>query len=396
MIKVLYVIDILNIGGASDYLISLSSEFNFSNEINVICKKNYRINNIANDFNFKQVDDAKSLIDFYFNNKFNVIHWFKSQNCGFFKNYCKKIKSQKINIPLIITVCQNPKSYEHRITPSEIKYSKIIVFIDKNSFNFKDNKFLDASQKKLIYFGTKWPNDIENQSNDQQRDYILYGRGSSINKCHPDFINWFNSINIVNKKFCIAGISENSEWISSEISKFNLSEKVFVLPHLNKSDWLNLVKTFDVFLYQLPLNSYSSIDGTMQAAMYFCKPIVYYGPESPKELIQHGKTGFIANCKKEFIYYAELLAKNKKIRDEIGSHARKHLLEHFSWSNTVENYRSLYYETIKSEGVNYSPKFRFILNYIFLGFIMFIKKSILNILSKSFKTKLKKILYFKF
>ena len=342
MKKILYVIDIFNIGGATDYLLFLASEFSSNQVINIACNKNLRINYSKTTENNINVFNSEELFDFYSTNKFEQIHWFKSQSTGFFDEFCKEMNKHKVFIPIIITVCQSPKKFEYRITPNEVKYCRFIVFIDNNSFSCKSNKHIHEFQKTMIYFGTKWPEKSEFLNN--EKDYILFGRGSSLNKCHRNLVEWYNSIDCDNKKFCIAGIPENTEWINNEIKKYNLTESIRIVSHLPINEWYNLVNSFDVFLYQIPLNSYSSIDGTLQAAMFFSKPIVYYGPESPKELIVHGKSGFIAKNKDEFISYATTLASNKDLRLKVGSEGRKQLLENFSWSGTVNKYSHLYNE----------------------------------------------------
>lgn len=390
--KKLYVIDKLNIGGASDYLFFLASENMYENEVVVACNINFRSVELIPDY-IKIIEFKNESLYFYIlSNNFKIIHWFKSESSGFFNRFISEIKDFYQLPPIIITVCQVPVNFNLWLTQNELKYSQKIIFIDRFTYNRAYNKNIPDGQKTMIYFGTKFPM-IDSPKDNNEKGYLLFGRGSSINKLHPQFLKWYNEIHVKNKKLCIVGIDPNTIWINDEIEKYNLKDQVYIFPHLHFEQWLDIVKTFDVFLYQLPSNSYSSIDGTLQAAMFFSIPIVFFGPEAPKELILHGQTGFIANNESEFVYYATLLSKDKDKRIEMGNLSRQRLIEHFSWEQTVNSYKQLYEEISLMQPIIYRLKTKVVLTFAIHNVISQIRKQLAQLLPTSLKMNIKSSFY---
>ena len=387
--KILYIIDKVNIGGATDYMLFLALENSIENIVQVACEKNTRHDQSIPDKLSIKIINGISLYELYFDQNFEMIHWFKSESTGLFDVFCSQLRKHQKVVPIITTICQSPKDFELRITPNEIRYSQQFVFIDKYTYNSKRiPKILDC-KKRMIYFGTNIPS-IQNQANASKssKEFIYFGRGSSINKCHPKFIQWFHDIPIKNKKFCIVGI-ENNEWLNSEISKYGIINEVEIIPHLSYEKWLNKVNSFDIFLYQLPKSAFSSIDGTMQHAMIYAKPIVYYGPEPPKELIIHGVSGFIAENKTEFIKYATLLANDEELRLKMGKNARERIIQNFNWHTTIINYTIAYSELLKiTPKVNKISRY-YLFDYYLSYMIFFNRKFISSFFSKSLKKKIK-------
>ncbi|MBW2992479.1 glycosyltransferase family 1 protein [Candidatus Woesearchaeota archaeon] len=70
-------------------------------------------------------------------------------------------------------------------------------------------------------------------------------------------------------------------------------------------------------------------------------PVIVTDKMAPKELIQHGKTGFIAKTKKEFEEYVQVLTENKKLRKEMGMEAVKYA-GRFTWEKIFENLLQYY------------------------------------------------------
>jgi glycosyltransferase involved in cell wall biosynthesis len=102
------------------------------------------------------------------------------------------------------------------------------------------------------------------------------------------------------------------------------------------------LRSLDVFLYQIPKNSYSAVDGVVQDAMMCELPVVLMGGSGPKELIEHGKSGIIANNRKELVKYCMDLYRSVDLRRAMGKEARKRILSHFDLKHTVELYVRLY------------------------------------------------------
>lgn len=369
--KILYLIDVYqHKGGASHALLTLAEAVKSAgNDIAIYCRV------LLPDSDTPQIllqGNGTDVLNFYLNNDFQLIHWFKSGTTKIFHQSCVEIEKRRISVPIITTVCQKPSYKYMLLTPLELKYSLKIVLIDKASFNDHYCRFIDPSVKCLIYFGSTFRGD-DNQflkTNDIHRsaNCIVFGRGSSMSKWAKTMIVNYDKIRIENKEFHIIGAGTEDNWLTDFIRKEKRTD-IFVYGQLSFEDWINYLKQMDVFLYQLPLNAYSSIDGTMQQAMLLKKPIVYYGPEAPKELIENGISGFIAESEAEIVYYSELLANDADLRLKIGKAAKRRILQCFSFQMTASSYLHYYGDIIhrKQElvhlqyvGLNYKLIYYFI------------------------------------
>lgn len=336
--KILYVIDLYQQeGGASRAMCRLSRAIagQDNNETSVFCRNVLSGDTLCENI---IIGNGKALLDYYLNNQFQLIHWFKSSRLKIFKELCTELENRKLFIPIITTVCQKPSYRDLLLSPLEIKYSSKIVFIDKASYN--DKICARFKNKEFIYLGSPYC-DVKNSSYIRRSETIIFGRGSSMNKWPKSMIENFDKIQIENKEFHIVGAVGQNNWLQRYIKKNNRND-IQVYPQLPYEEWINKLIDFDVFLYQLPLDTYSSIDGTMQQAMLQEKPIVYYGPDAPKELLEHGLSGFIATNESEIRIYAELLGKDEQLRNTMGAEARKRILKFFSYDNTLDSYIELY------------------------------------------------------
>ncbi len=72
-----------------------------------------------------------------------------------------------------------------------------------------------------------------------------------------------------------------------------------------------------------------------------------YSPTVYTDVVKHGKTGFIAKTKKDWIKYLSLLIEDKKLREEIGKKARKEVLKNYDLDNCWRNWLKIYKEVAR-------------------------------------------------
>lgn len=277
------------------------------------------------------------------------VHWIRSNKYDLFQEIVHEMNRRKVRIPIITTVCQKPSWRESLITPIEIKNSSLFIFIDKTSYCDPFYTFIPKERKKMIRFGgydsenVQFYDEMISQKQNRGDDYIIYGRGGSLNKCPKDMFEVYDQINSP-KKIVIIGDGEDG-WIKKEIIRRKDDYEIDLKSSMSYTDWLLQVMEFDVFLYYLPQMAYSSTDGTMLDAMMLKKPVVYCGPEAPKEFLIDGYNARIARSKEELSTICNELAQNASERKMLGENARKTVMENMN-VETLKNAYSQVYKTI--------------------------------------------------
>lgn len=295
------------------------------------------------DINIIEVNSWKDIRDELDKEDYDVIHNFRFIGYELFQWTIKSLKYLNKNIKIITTINQRPSYVGTLISPLEIRHSDYIVLIDSTAYNDPILKFIPNKRKQKIYYCTSENKNLFEELYLERKkrtdsDIVKFGRGSTINKCPLDMIDNFSKIDYDKKEFHIVGIPDRS-WVKEQtIGKSN----IFTYPLLPVKDWLNILKEIDIFLYQLPSNAYSSLDGTLGAAMLLGIPVVYYGPEAPKERFKNGINGYVAESTEQLIDYCTKLANDKELRHRIGEAGRQSTLKQFDWETTVKSYNELY------------------------------------------------------
>lgn len=333
---ILYLITNYKIGDGSSNAVynQIKCDNDITEKYLIVCKHH---GDVQKDLKIVQDSDILSIKNFMRHENL-IIHYFKTSNSNILKQV---LTISDKRIPILTTVCQSPSYKRMIITPFEFRVTNHFVFIDKSSFNDKLISFIPNECKSLIYLTMGQYDEITasvpfpNNSPD-----IVFGRGTTLSKCPKNMFDIFDRINIKNKKFVIVGIPEGDNWVRLEASKRN---NVFVYSVLPFDEWFSICKTFDIFLYQIPFECYSSLDGNLGLAMLMKKPVVYMGSDGPKERFVSGENGYIANTPEEMIAFAESLANNTELRHRIGEKARDSVLAHSRKNNRKALYHNLYH-----------------------------------------------------
>lgn len=284
------------------------------------------------------LDSVKLCADFLQLHDIDVIHYFKAKHLLYkrsvFSKLVRGIRSIAKKPRILITVCQRPSYPGAILTPFEIKHSDHVIFIDKAAYNDPLYSFIPESRKSWIYLinAKDTPKDKTDDLYVKRNyktinDTIVFGRGSTLNKCPKDLIEVYDCIQThYHKKFVIVGVPDNTNWLSKLI-RVRGKNDIITYPILPLSEYTKHVGSFDIMLYYIPTTSYSSLDGSVRLAMRLGVPVIMYGPPAIKELVIHGVTAFVAESREELVHYAELLSEDAALREKIGRNARNHYYE---------------------------------------------------------------------
>lgn len=290
--------------------------------------------------NVRIVSSWHDILDEIESGKYDFIHYFKIAGYSLFLWTKKALCKSSIKLPIYTTVNQKPSYKGLLLSPLEIQSSEKIIFIDSTAYADAVIRFVPVERKERIYYVTSSYSFLEQIYQERCKlkatpsPHIIFGRGSSASKCPMDMFDIFHRIPYADKEFRVVGIPPQSP-IAIEGNKY---DDVTVLPTLPTQEWYRKLMEFDVFLYQIPEDCHSSLDGTLGAAMRLGIPVVYYGSEAPKERFTHGIDGYVAKTKNDIPKYCQVLASDANFRRQMGEAGRISTLQKFSWQDTVRNY----------------------------------------------------------
>lgn len=361
--KILYLISYYKIGdGASAGTYSLIKDDSFFEDYLLLCR--WKISS-QEDLKIKVISSKRDIIEVLKQNKYDLIHYIKASYSEIFELTINSLNKLNLNIPIVTTVCQRPSFPNLLLSPLELKYTSHFVFIDKASYNDSLISFIPYDKRSMIYLVSE-KNRIMTEGILPKKNtdgVIIYGRGSTLNKCPRNMFEIFDKIDIPNKIFCIVGIPEGDNWVRKEAAK---RKNVLIYPLLPFKEWFEICKTFDISLYQIPTDSHASLDSNLGLPMLMQKPTVYYGSAAPKERFIHGVNGFVANNYDEIVEYATLLGKDEKLRHKIGINARISTIEMFSSQKKIDAYNKIYTYLTNRNNVSNKIKIPFCYRYKYL------------------------------
>ncbi len=344
--KVLFVIDTFIDGGASNAMIGLIEGYGTGVESKIFTRLNYSTYNKVE----IGVGNGNALIEFIQKNNFDFIHWFRTNLSVLAHEYFSACEQQQFRSPFIfLTLCQVPSFFLFRLTLQELTHFDYFIFICKEAYNHPYHQIIPKEKKTMIYFGTHNMHVISPREHTPGRR-LRFGRGSSLNKCPSDMIeNYLEIAKGIESEFIIVGDGDAS-LIHKKIEQLQCADKVKLISHLSREEWIEFLRSLDIYLYQLPEDAYSAIDATIQDAMLAEVPVVIMGPDAPKELVDNEVNGFAAANRHEFISYSTRLANDISLRETIGKKGRAQIIQNFSHDKTIRDYQNLYKSVNKKTG----------------------------------------------
>jgi L-malate glycosyltransferase len=161
---------------------------------------------------------------------------------------------------------------------------------------------------------------------------------SKIHPLFPELVAMMDS----NIKVDIIGDGDkvSTENLIRRLDELGVSERVTFHGHVENI--AEVLSTADVFFYPLNPESYATSEKALQEAMWIGLPPVMMTGTAAAGWIDSGKTGFVASDPREFADRVNLLARDEKLRLEIGSSARKFARDSFDPVTGAKRNREIY------------------------------------------------------
>lgn len=119
-------------------------------------------------------------------------------------------------------------------------------------------------------------------------------------------------------------------------------------------DWaleteVGYLQTFDIGLMPLPDDPFTRGKGGYKLLQYMAcgLPVVASPVEINREIVTHGKTGFLAETDSEWIGFLSTLIKNKTLRNRMGAAGRARVVAHYALEKSSEQLLALLQRSIR-------------------------------------------------
>lgn len=247
----------------------------------------------------------------------------------------KKLPNEKIS--KIDNILNNLGNYYiYIVNYILVHYAKYVIAISKFSAN-EARKLYGKAPDKIIYLGsTLLSNDNKTKKHDKNQIKIISVSRITPYKGFHFIIDALKNITD-NKKITLTIIGSTAQKKYLEYLKKKTNVRIKIL--LNPPD-ATLAKLYQESDFYVNADKYLYFGLPILEAAHFLRPTVSLNIAAASELIQHKKTGFIAEDVKEFSDYISLLIQNTGLRERLGKNAKK-VAEKFSWEKCASEWEKV-------------------------------------------------------
>lgn len=146
--------------------------------------------------------------------------------------------------------------------------------------------------------------------------------------------------NLLNTKFIIVGDGPEKENLKNLISELNL-KNVYLTGSLPHEKVKKLMSECSFLVLPSKIEAFGLV---LIEAMACGKPVIGTNIGGIKEIIIHGKNGFLVSPdnSSELVDKIHKLIKDKKLRKKMGEEARKNVLKKFNWGKNIKKIKGIY------------------------------------------------------
>ena len=226
-----------------------------------------------------------------------------------------------------------------------LDYPDICVVSTPLTYESEEYKNFENKDKFRLIWATGGNQQLKNiQKTPHETFNIGYVGTVDHFRLHKDIIEVFKKTDILNANFILCG-GPKEEYFNNLIEQENLTSKVIFTGEIN--DIKPYLSKFDIFAYMLSTTHCGSCDQALQEAMMAgVVPVVMNNPMECT-MVEHNKTGLIANNTDEYIEYLELLYKDNNLRQRLSKNTQEYARKNFEIANSINKWNKIFNEIIK-------------------------------------------------
>ncbi len=238
-------------------------------------------------------------------------------------------------------------THSHDIYIHDTPYVTIKKFMLKHALSNSDSivaltysikYYLEALRFKI---DAVIPNAIDpSEYTSKNNDYILYSGRLVKHKRVMDLLKSFSSLQkFFSTKLIVAGEGPEKKALIAWVNREGAQNSIAFMPYLSREEYRHSLSNCSVFVLPSTTEAFGVV---IIEAMASGKPVIARRVQGPIDIITHGYDGFLFSDSSELTKYLELLLSDRHLRAQIGSNARKTVLEKYSINEIVSEYEKLY------------------------------------------------------
>jgi len=203
---------------------------------------------------------------------------------------------------------------------------------------YENDKWMLEQQKRIkdaseIVYGSGlfYPDEIKTKENYQRNDKVIIGYTGTINynKMSFEFPKICSEVRkrVPNVEFRLFGVCDEDTYNSFIEYDSSLKDCMYFMGYVSDVD--RQLLDLDIFCYPLNKENFGTTDNTLVEAMAAGVPIVVFDNPAEKSVIDHNKSGLIANTTEQFIQHIVNLCEDANLAKTLGQNARAVSVEKF-------------------------------------------------------------------
>jgi glycosyltransferase involved in cell wall biosynthesis len=181
---------------------------------------------------------------------------------------------------------------------------------------------------------------LSNYENSAEPGFILFAGRLVSHKKVEDLIKVYSEISAdCREELVIIGSGPCRNELEHYAESLGLQGRVHFVSFLPRSQYRRYLSRCSVFAFPSEAEAFGVV---IIEAMASGKPVIARNIIGPKDIISHGKDGFLFNNTGELSEYLKLLLSDEKLRKNLGKNARKTVEEKYTFSKVARAYLNLY------------------------------------------------------